>query len=390
MEGPFYIASPTRADITSGRSGAPLSLALRVVDPVCRPLKGATVALWHSDATGVYSAFASRPDGGNIVDKLGENFLRGEQKADSDGRVAFRTIVPGWYSGRPVHVHVKVRFGEVEFTTQLYFGDEVLREVAERAEYKSRGRANTGNTDERVPEALVLELEKSGDGYAAEYEISVEGSEGVENGGSGGSGDPESDGTSACFPGDALVELEDGRQIRMAELKIGDRVSVGRRGVHSDVFAFTHRLSDAQSEYVVLDLGSGRALTASPGHYIYANDALVAAGSVRVGDELRCAGEGEAGVVVGVRRAVRRGLYNPQTLDGDIVVDGVVASTYTTALSAGVAHAALAGPRMWYRIFGGDALGGALDGGSALLAQAVEALGCSGRGRDTFQPLTTT
>ena len=68
-EGPFYIASPTRADITSGRSGAPLSLALRVVDPVCRPLKGATVALWHSDATGVHSAFASRPDGGNIADK---------------------------------------------------------------------------------------------------------------------------------------------------------------------------------------------------------------------------------------------------------------------------------------------------------------------------------
>ncbi len=41
-----------------------------------------------------------------------------------------------------------------------------------------------------------------------------------------------------------------------------------------------------------------------------------------------------------------RGLYNPQTAAGDIVVDGFVASTYTTFASPRAAHALLAPLRL--------------------------------------------
>lgn len=36
-------------------------------------------------------------------------WLRGVQQTDEDGMVEFDTIVPGWYSGRTAHIHVKVR-----------------------------------------------------------------------------------------------------------------------------------------------------------------------------------------------------------------------------------------------------------------------------------------
>ena len=59
------------------------------------------------------------------------NFLRGYQYTDSNGQVAFTTIYPGWYNGRTVHIHIKVRIfdssGNVttEATTQLFFADSI-------------------------------------------------------------------------------------------------------------------------------------------------------------------------------------------------------------------------------------------------------------------------
>ena len=62
-----------------------------------RPVAGAAVEVWHTDATGDYSAFA---DGGGGKDEAeGTTFLRGTQVADDDGIVEFATIYPGWYRG---------------------------------------------------------------------------------------------------------------------------------------------------------------------------------------------------------------------------------------------------------------------------------------------------
>jgi protocatechuate 3,4-dioxygenase beta subunit len=133
-EGPYFVdvrlnRSDIRADVRSGpgagvvAAGVPLALALRVLDTGagCRPVAGALVDIWHCDAAGVYS---DAVDPG--FDSRGHTFLRGYQVSGSDGVLRFLTIYPGWYRGRAVHIHFKVRTSTGgEFTSQLYFDEAV-------------------------------------------------------------------------------------------------------------------------------------------------------------------------------------------------------------------------------------------------------------------------
>jgi uncharacterized protein YjbI with pentapeptide repeats len=167
-----------------------------------------------------------------------------------------------------------------------------------------------------------------------------------------------------CFPGSATVQLASGAIKRMDALDIGDSVLVGP-GVFSPVFMFTHRLPTlVVPDFVKLTTASGAALTVTPGHLIYADNELVAAGSVRVGAALRLA-DGSTSVVARAERSVADiGLFNPQTVHGDVVVDGVVASCYTRAVAAGVAHALLAPARA---VFGAVGFGVSVDNGADAL-----------------------
>lgn len=179
------------------------------------------------------------------------------------------------------------------------------------------------------------------------------------------------DAVAACFPADATATLASGARVRMDELAIGDTVAVGG-GRFSDVFAFTHADAAAVSTFVELTVAPiedtcsahARALRLTPGHYLSVNGRLAAAGTVVVGDVLVRA-DGSTGVVTAVATRPGRGLYNPQTLHGDILVDGVVASTYTTAVEPRLAAAALAPLRAAYAL-GGGWLGTLLTGSSRL------------------------
>lgn len=152
-----------------------------------------------------------------------------------------------------------------------------------------------------------------------------------------------------CFPGDASVLKDDGSVVPMSKLNTRERIAVGN-GLHSDVFLFTHRIDDQSAEYVALThAASSRPTRLSPDHYIYCNGKLQTAGSVRVGDRLRGA-DGEDNVLVtDVRREAGRGVYAPTTLHGDLIVDGVVASSYTSAVHPKVAHKLLAPLRFLYQ-----------------------------------------
>ena len=66
----------------------------------CTPIAGSAVYLWHCDRDGGYSMYSP-----GITD---QNYLRGVQEADADGRVSFTTIVPGAYPGRWPHIHFEV------------------------------------------------------------------------------------------------------------------------------------------------------------------------------------------------------------------------------------------------------------------------------------------
>src|SRR5215212_6545133 len=100
-EGPYYIAGEKlRRNITEGRPGVPLLLRLRVVDAsTCRPITGAAVDIWHADALGVYSGFGAG--------RRNRTAMRGIQRTDRTGLARFRSVYPGWYQGRTVHIHVK-------------------------------------------------------------------------------------------------------------------------------------------------------------------------------------------------------------------------------------------------------------------------------------------
>ena len=124
-EGPYFLDDQkVRRNITEGKPGVQLTLRLTVVDvSTCRPIRNAAVDVWHCDAAGAYSG----------VQGVSGEFLRGVQRADAKGVAVFRTIYPGWYPGRTVHIHVMVHIGgNVVHTGQLYFTDAVTDAVYRR------------------------------------------------------------------------------------------------------------------------------------------------------------------------------------------------------------------------------------------------------------------
>jgi protocatechuate 3,4-dioxygenase beta subunit len=137
-EGPYYLdLDLVRRDVTEGRAGVPFDLAVTVVDAdTCEPLEGAAVDVWHCDAEGVYSGVQG--DTGT--------FLRGVQVTNADGLASFRTIVPGWYTGRAVHVHLKVALGTDDVHTgQLFFDEATLTDAYASEPYAQRGAPDTSN-----------------------------------------------------------------------------------------------------------------------------------------------------------------------------------------------------------------------------------------------------
>lgn len=114
-----------RSSIGSGSGtaeGTILNIDLTIVDSSasCAPLAGAAVYLWHADSQGRYSMYS------NGV--TGENYLRGVQVADSNGKVSFVSVYPGCYDGRWPHVHFEVYAsaedvgsGRAVVTSQLAF-----------------------------------------------------------------------------------------------------------------------------------------------------------------------------------------------------------------------------------------------------------------------------
>jgi Hint module len=161
---------------------------------------------------------------------------------------------------------------------------------------------------------------------------------------------PSPSDTGSCFPGDSKVLLASGDYVRVDKLAIGDRVHIGG-GLFSAVFMFTHRMAGINQQFVAIESSSGAVLRATAGHYLYVNGDIKAAGSVRVGDLLELE-NGDKDAVYSVTFVSGDGLYNPQTVNGDIVVDGIRASTYTTAIEPMFAHAILAPLRAMYSTLG--------------------------------------
>jgi protocatechuate 3,4-dioxygenase beta subunit len=169
-EGPYYVAGEkVRRDITEGRPGARLSLRTTVVDAsTCKAIRNAAVDIWHCDALGVYSG----------VQGNSGTFMRGIQRTDKNGLALFKTVYPGWYQGRAVHIHVKVHIGgNVVHTGQLFFPDAFTDAVYERAPYTTRPDRTTRNANDSIfvngGKKSLVSVRKSGSGYVAAITMGV-------------------------------------------------------------------------------------------------------------------------------------------------------------------------------------------------------------------------
>lgn len=180
-EGPFYFdPKQIRRNITEGRPGTPLQVALQVVEAgTCRPIQDALVDIWHADVIGVYSGYTRQGVQGD-VDASGETFLRGSQITAANGLVQFDSIYPGWYPGRAVHIHFKVRFAnQTAVTSQLYFPDEVSDRAYAAAPYNQRGQRPTTNATDSVlrgapaDQNLLAAVAAAGAGYRASLTIGI-------------------------------------------------------------------------------------------------------------------------------------------------------------------------------------------------------------------------
>ena len=162
--------SDVRANSHGGghQAGVPLRLTINVVDSNkgCKPLDGVAVDIWHANAHGLYSDESSQQAGGGTTsgDTISDNWLRGYQITGKDrglkhkpvhGQVSFTTIWPGWYSGRAIHIHVRVRKLShrgatiAGYTTQIFFSDaDNDRVLTGAAPYNTRSPQKDPTTDE--------------------------------------------------------------------------------------------------------------------------------------------------------------------------------------------------------------------------------------------------
>ncbi|WP_189860121.1 intradiol ring-cleavage dioxygenase [Streptomyces poonensis] len=204
-EGPYYIdADKLRTDITEDKEGIPLTLRIKVIDSeTCKPLRNAAVDVWHCDALGIYSGYESlstggggggmpsgaptgeppsgtptgmptdmptdMPSGGPGGGGGGvheeptddERYLRGTWRTDKQGYVTFKTIFPGWYQGRCVHIHTKVHVGgewadtgyeggNTCHTGQFFFDEEAVLASAEVEPYSTSTTERTTLTEDTI------------------------------------------------------------------------------------------------------------------------------------------------------------------------------------------------------------------------------------------------
>jgi protocatechuate 3,4-dioxygenase beta subunit len=152
--------------------GALLALTIKIVDVnnACAGVPNANVEIWHVDASGNYSQYATQTT---------QTYLRGIQTTNSNGEVVFTTIYPGWSQGRATHIHVEVTLsGRSVKVTQIAFPEAISHAVHATGAYASRGTNPLSNASDGIfADSLSSELiTPSGDassGYAATFQVGI-------------------------------------------------------------------------------------------------------------------------------------------------------------------------------------------------------------------------
>jgi hypothetical protein len=145
------------------QEGIPLNLVINVYEVIanhssssntsagngsCIPLKGAQVDIWHANPQGIYSGVQQQGTSGH-------DFLRGNQVTNENGTILFSTVYPGWYEGRAIHIHVKVRTFEgsnetFDWTSQFYLNNSISEQVHTQPPYNEHGQPDMTNEEDGI------------------------------------------------------------------------------------------------------------------------------------------------------------------------------------------------------------------------------------------------
>jgi protocatechuate 3,4-dioxygenase beta subunit len=136
------------------------------------------IDVWHCDAMGIYSDVSD-----SSFSTKGRKFLRGYQRTDASGIADFTTIYPGWYSGRAVHIHFKIRTepgatSGLEFTSQLFFDDSLSDTVFGAQPYSAKGQRDRLNAQDGIytqsQGQTLLPLTSTSDGYGGTFALGLQ------------------------------------------------------------------------------------------------------------------------------------------------------------------------------------------------------------------------
>ena len=261
-EGPYFVDTQLkRADVRANSSGGaarpgiPLALTIRIVEVGsggrCSPYAGAAVDIWHCDAEGEYSGVGSDTD-----------FLRGYQVTDANGAVTFRTIFPGWYRGRAIHIHLKVRTYDgatetYEYTSQLFFSDTTIAQAYDVAPYSGNGMPDTSNAADGIyAETGGTSLVQMSGGASSGYRGSVA---------LGLTGLPEGDAAKARLLGTAWTRSRRGRRTLRARLDLDERMrSIQARLVREGRTISSSQVRGVRAGTRALGVEVGRGVEAGP------------------------------------------------------------------------------------------------------------------------------
>lgn len=174
-----------------------------------------------------------------------------------------------------------------------------------------------------------------------------------------------------CFPASAMVQLEDGSRKTMDQVMIGDMLKVSANDQYSPVVFWGHKDEHAVSNnFVRVTFEDERVIMLTANHLVYVKNVLMPANRIRAGMSMKDGAAGHDVVVKSVEFTMHaKGLYNPHTAHGDVVVDGIVVSSYGS-VAPHLAHALLAVERLM-RWFGLSALGDILEKSTPWLLQRV-------------------
>jgi len=158
-----------------------------------------------------------------------------------------------------------------------------------------------------------------------------------------------------------MLTLENGETRLIKDIKLGDSVKYGNNK-YSKIFAIGHKQYEDFNNYLKIKTtyhedNNLPPLLLSLNHYLYVNgDSLQLAKNVKLGDYL-VNEKDELTLIISIENVYLRGINNPLTIDGSIIVNGIKTSCYTEELHPIIADKLVFPLKAVYRISGGKLMG---------------------------------